>query len=138
MNKEMELPTLKYTLECDSIEEMEELKAKLNNKTEFNIKLSDNCPLIGKLIVEFKLKGESEMNNKELIEEVFVEGIRPRDIKVKFKINDIYDLEYHLSTLAKNLSKVGLTAELEIEIDEFKSNKSEAYVDEVSGAVFYK
>lgn len=56
MSKVIELEPLKYTIECDSIEEMEELKAKLNNKTEFSIKLSDNCPLIGKLMIEFKLK----------------------------------------------------------------------------------
>ena len=52
----MELPILKYTIECESIEEIEELKAKLNNKTEFDVRLSDNCPLIGKLMIEFKLK----------------------------------------------------------------------------------
>ena len=56
MNKEMELPTLKYTIECESIEEIEKLKEKLNNKTEFDIRLSNNCPLIGKLMIEFKLK----------------------------------------------------------------------------------
>lgn len=50
------LEPLKYTIECESIEEIEELKAKLNNKTEFDVRLSDNCPLIGKLMIDFKLK----------------------------------------------------------------------------------
>lgn len=56
MNKCLELEPLKYTIECESIEEMEELKAKLNNKTEFDVRLSNNCPLIGKLMIDFKLK----------------------------------------------------------------------------------
>ena len=72
MNKCLELEPLKYTIECESIEEMEELKAKLNNKTEFDVRLSDDIPLKGKLKVEFLLrdletkknKGEIKMNKK--------------------------------------------------------------------------
>ncbi|MDY6154226.1 MAG: hypothetical protein SPI06_12540 [Terrisporobacter sp.] len=56
MSKCLELEPLKYTIECESIEEIEELKAKLNNKTEFDVRLSDDIPLKGKLKVEFLLR----------------------------------------------------------------------------------
>lgn len=58
------------------------------------------------------------MSNKELIKEVFVGETMPGVIKIKLRLIDVDDVEYHLSTLAEQLDKAGLSATVEIEIQQ--------------------
>lgn len=61
------------------------------------------------------------MANKELIKKVLVgeptpDGTRKEGIKIKLHVQHLGEIQYHLNNLAKQLSEIGLSAEVEIEI----------------------